>query len=131
MRRLTIFLPPAVSVSSPGARSASTCSNVSKKNWRRLLRPATTADALLPKLVSLLGCGNDELKEILSTLGWRIVEVADAGAGVRTVWRRAPVRTRQREPRREKPVERKAKPAERTKPTAASLADLAARFSKK
>ena len=44
-----------------------------------------TADALLPKLVSLLGCGNDEIKEILSTLGWRIVEVADAGAGVRTV----------------------------------------------
>jgi ATP-dependent RNA helicase SUPV3L1/SUV3 len=91
----------------------------------------TTADALLPKLVSLLGCGNDELKEILSTLGWRIVEVADAGAGVRTVWRRAPVRTRQREPRREKSAERKTKPFERAKPTAASLADLAARFAKK
>ncbi|HVU20568.1 MAG TPA: hypothetical protein VHE09_07525, partial [Rhizomicrobium sp.] len=82
-----------------------------------------TADILLPKLVSLLGCGNDEMKEILSTLGWRILEVADGDAGVRNVWRRAPVRQRSQK-REAKPVERK------TKPTAASLADLAARFKK-
>ena len=87
------------------------------------IKEGTTADVLLPKLVSLLGCGNDEMKEILSTLGWRVLEVADADAGVRTVWRHAPVRNRQ--PKREpKPVERK------TKPSAASLADLAARFKK-
>jgi ATP-dependent RNA helicase SUPV3L1/SUV3 len=90
-----------------------------------------TADVLLPKLVSLLGCGNDELKQILSTLGWSIVEVADGEAGVRTVWRRSPVRARRREQKREKPPERKPKPAERSTPSAASLADLAARFSKR
>jgi len=88
-----------------------------------------TADVLMPKLVSLLGCGNDEMKEILSTLGWNIVEVAEADA-VRTVWRRTSIRARRREQKREMPVERKAKPAERGKPTAASLADLAARFRK-
>ncbi|MGZ5923519.1 MAG: helicase-related protein, partial [Rhizomicrobium sp.] len=35
------------------------------------------AESLLPKLVSLLGCSNDELREVLSELGWRIVDVAD------------------------------------------------------
>ena len=87
-----------------------------------------TADVLMPKLVSLLGCGNDEMKAILSALGWRVMEVADAGAGVRTVWRRAPAR--QRQPKREKPAERKAKPSPAT-PSAASLAELAARFSRR
>jgi ATP-dependent RNA helicase SUPV3L1/SUV3 len=90
-----------------------------------------TADALLPKLVSLLGCGNDEMKEILSTLGWNAIEVAEGETGARTVWRRAPTRARRREQKREKPAERKAKPVERATPTAASLADLAARFSKR
>jgi ATP-dependent RNA helicase SUPV3L1/SUV3 len=87
-----------------------------------------TADVLMPKLVSLLGCGNDELKAILSALGWRVMEVADAGAGAHTVWRRAPARPRQ--PKREKPVERKAKPSPAA-PSAASLAELAARFSRR
>ena len=87
-----------------------------------------TAEVLMPKLVSLLGCGNDEMKEILSALGWRVMEVSDAGAGVRTVWRRAPARHRQ--PKREKPAERKAKPSPAT-PSAASLAELAARFTRR
>jgi ATP-dependent RNA helicase SUPV3L1/SUV3 len=86
------------------------------------------ADVLMPKLVSLLGCSNDELRAILDALGWRVMEVADADAGVRTVWRRAPAR--QRPQKREKPAERKAKPAP-TKPSAASLAELAARFAKR
>ena len=98
----------------------------------RAATSGATAEVLLPKLVSLLGCGNDEMKEILSTLGWNAVEVADGEAGTRSVWRRAPVRPRrqERERAKEKPS-RRATPVERTKPTAASLADLAARFSKK
>jgi ATP-dependent RNA helicase SUPV3L1/SUV3 len=76
-----------------------------------------TADVLMPKLVSLLGCGNDELRDILAALGWRILEVADAGAGVRNVWRRAPVRLR--------------KTAERRAPSPTALAELAARFSRR
>jgi ATP-dependent RNA helicase SUPV3L1/SUV3 len=76
-----------------------------------------TADILMPKLVSLLGCGNDELREILAALGWRVLEVADAGTGVRSVWRRAPVRQR--------------KAPERRTPSPTALADLAARFSRR
>jgi hypothetical protein len=43
------------------------------------------AAALLPKLVSLLGTGNDEAKGVLAALGWRLVEVTDAPS----VWRKA------------------------------------------
>jgi ATP-dependent RNA helicase SUPV3L1/SUV3 len=42
------------------------------------------ADSLLPRLVSLLGTGNDEAKTVLDALGWRLVEVTDASP----VWRR-------------------------------------------
>ena len=80
-----------------------------------------TADLMMPKLVSLLGCGNDELREILSTLGWRILEVADGGTGVRNVWRRTPARVRkQAEPVKRKPT-----------PSAAALAELASRFKRR
>ena len=60
----------------------------------------TTADALLPKLVSLLGCGNDELREILAALGWHVAEVA--GENAHTVWRRAPEKREHRRPRARK-----------------------------
>ena len=40
------------------------------------------ADTVLPKLVSLLGAGNDEAREVLSALGWRRVAVADATRGL-------------------------------------------------
>ena len=43
------------------------------------------AEASLPKLVSLLGAGNDEGKAVLAALGWRMVAVADAPS----VWRKA------------------------------------------
>ena len=43
------------------------------------------AAALLPKLVSLLGTGNDEARNVLTALGWRLVEVTDAPS----VWRKA------------------------------------------
>jgi ATP-dependent RNA helicase SUPV3L1/SUV3 len=81
-------------------------------------------DALLPRLVSLLGCGNDKLKEILSTLGWTTVEVADAG----TVWRRVPVRPRKQDRDRAK---KEPPPSRKTKPSATALNELAARFAKR
>ncbi len=42
-------------------------------------------NALLPKLMSLLGTGNDEAGAVLAALGWRLIEVADAPS----VWRKA------------------------------------------
>jgi ATP-dependent RNA helicase SUPV3L1/SUV3 len=54
------------------------------------------AATILPKLVSLLGTGNDEAKAVLAALGWRLIEVTDASP----VWRK----------RKEKP--RKAPPAQ-------------------
>ena len=55
-----------------------------------------SAEASLPKLVSLLGAGNEEGKSVLAALGWRMVAVADAPA----VWRKA------REKRRPAPQEK-------------------------
>ncbi|MBS0471872.1 MAG: hypothetical protein JSR60_12420 [Proteobacteria bacterium] len=46
------------------------------------------AGGLMPKLVSLIGSGNDDLKEVLAAMGWEIVEVADTGNGVAHVWRK-------------------------------------------
>jgi ATP-dependent RNA helicase SUPV3L1/SUV3 len=40
-------------------------------------------------MVSLLGCGNDELKDVLAQLGWREVDVGDSGQGSRKVWRKS------------------------------------------
>jgi ATP-dependent RNA helicase SUPV3L1/SUV3 len=70
-----------------------------------------TTEALMPKLVSLLGCGNDELREILAELGWHSSEVADG----HSVWRR----TGKREPPRGEPQ----RPVRKDSPFA-GLADL-------
>jgi ATP-dependent RNA helicase SUPV3L1/SUV3 len=70
-----------------------------------------TAEALMPKLVSLLGCGNDELREILAELGWHEANVADG----HSVWRR----DGKREPLRGRPQ----RPAQKDSPFA-GLADL-------
>ncbi len=55
----------------------------------------TGAEASLPRLVSLLGTGNDEGKAVLAALGWRSVAVTGAPA----VWRKA--REKRRKPRPE------------------------------
>jgi len=60
-----------------------------------------TADASMPKLVSLLGCSNDELREVLAALGWHAAEVAGGSA----VWRRTG--------KRERPVRHEDKPRSR------------------
>ena len=44
-----------------------------------------SAESSLPKLVSLLGAGNDEGKAVLDALGWRMVAVE----GAPSVWRKA------------------------------------------
>ena len=59
----------------------------------------TSAEASLPKLVSLLGAGNDEGKAVLAALGWQSAEVKDAAP----VWRKAKPK-RQRPKAKEKPV---------------------------
>jgi ATP-dependent RNA helicase SUPV3L1/SUV3 len=56
------------------------------------------ATALLPRLVSLLGSGNDEAKAVLTALGWSLVEVVDSPS----VWRKAKTR-RAHHPKPEKP----------------------------
>ncbi|GAA0536786.1 ATP-dependent RNA helicase SUPV3L1/SUV3 [Rhizomicrobium palustre] len=61
-----------------------------------------TSDILLPKLVSLLGCGNDELKTVLTALGWQEMDVADG----KTVWRREQPKPRRQQSRPQEPRER-------------------------
>ena len=69
------------------------------------------AAALLPKLVSLLGTGNDEAGNVLTALGWRLVEVTDAPS----VWRKAKGETRPRAAQAEKqPPEIRLSPALRS-----------------
>ena len=69
-----------------------------------------TAEALMPKLVSLLGCGNDELREILAELGWHAADVA----GGHSVWRRSGKR---------EPPDKPQRPVRKDSPFA-GLADL-------
>jgi ATP-dependent RNA helicase SUPV3L1/SUV3 len=66
------------------------------------------AETLLPKLVSLIGSSNDELKAVLAELGWETVEVADTGNGVTNVWRKAAPKPRARA----KPRDDRRKPKE-------------------
>ena len=59
------------------------------------------AQTLLPRLVSLLGSGNDEARAVLESLGWRLVDVT----GAAPVWRKA------REKRTQRPKPEKAAPS--------------------
>jgi len=64
------------------------------------LSAGTDAQTVLNKIVSLLGCGKEEARQVLGALGWRMVEVA----GAQPVWRRArekprrPAKVRKSEP---------------------------------
>ena len=46
------------------------------------------SETIFTKLVSLLGCGNDELEDVLDRLGWRRVDVENSGQGATKVWRK-------------------------------------------
>jgi ATP-dependent RNA helicase SUPV3L1/SUV3 len=59
----------------------------------------TGADAALPKLVSLLGAGNEEAKTVLAALGWRAVAQGDAPAQ----WRKAKDKRRRPRPQNSRP----------------------------
>jgi ATP-dependent RNA helicase SUPV3L1/SUV3 len=70
----------------------------------KALVEGSTTDELTPKLVSLLGCGNDQLKEVLDALAWQTLEVADG----KHVWRRGipkPIRRQRKQPREKKAPE--------------------------
>jgi ATP-dependent RNA helicase SUPV3L1/SUV3 len=69
-------------------------------------RSGVTADALMPKLVSLLGCDRETLEQVLAELGWSHVTVGE-GEGATSVWR-ANV-----QPRRVKPARKVSKPGKR------------------
>jgi len=87
------------------------------------LMDGTTTEALMPKLVSLLGCGNDELPPVLNALGWQATEVADG----KTVWRRAlPPQPNRPEHKRHGPKREKNGPKIKVDPNSpfASLAEL-------
>ena len=66
-----------------------------------------TAEAAMPKLVSLLGCGRDTIEEVLAALGWNLIDVAHPETPT-TVWRHtgALPRRRGRDQRKEKPAHR-------------------------
>src|SRR5262249_47616322 len=57
------------------------------------LSAGTDAQAMLTRLVSLLGSGKDEARAVLAALGWRQVEVT----GAQPVWRRASEKRRRAE----------------------------------
>jgi len=58
------------------------------------------AATILPKLVSLLGTGNDEAKAVLAALGWRLIEVTDAPP----VWRKRKEKSRRIAPVQNRPL---------------------------
>jgi hypothetical protein len=44
-------------------------------------KEGTTADTLIPRFVSYLGCSNDALVNVLEGLGWKLFEVAPSSTG--------------------------------------------------
>jgi ATP-dependent RNA helicase SUPV3L1/SUV3 len=78
----------------------------------KALSAGTDAETLLTKLVSLLGSGKEEARDVLGALGWRAIEVA----GAKPVWRR----TKQR------PLPDRAKPRTIEPPANSPFAGLAA-----
>ncbi|MBV9062587.1 MAG: hypothetical protein JOY77_06630 [Alphaproteobacteria bacterium] len=67
-----------------------------EEELERATRSGGTADAILPKLLSLLGCDGATLERVLTELGWSRVAVK-AEETEASVWRM------QNEPRRERP----------------------------
>ena len=68
------------------------------------LSSGTDAQTVQTKLVSLLGSGKEEARDVLTALGWRIVDVA----GAKPVWRRA--REKAKRPETAKPQKPAAPP---------------------
>ena len=83
------------------------------------LSSGTDAETLLTKLVSLLGTGKEEAREVLAALGWRAIDIA----GAQPVWRRIRDKTR----RAEKAKNRKPEPPPDPRSPFAGLAALKVR----
>jgi ATP-dependent RNA helicase SUPV3L1/SUV3 len=60
-------------------------------------------EVLVPRLVSLLGCSNDELRDVLAHLGWREVEVTEGSQSATKVWRKSRRQTARRRNDRKEP----------------------------
>jgi ATP-dependent RNA helicase SUPV3L1/SUV3 len=76
------------------------------------LSAGTDAETLLTKLMSLLGSGKEEARAVLTALGWRTVDVADA----KPVWRRTKEKPRRQD--RAKPERKRETPADPLSPFA-------------
>jgi len=79
-----------------------------EEELQKATRSGATADALLPKLVSLLGCDRGTLEQVLEELGWSRVAVNGAEEAT-SVWREN-VQVRRKHPTRNKP--KRGKPLE-------------------
>jgi ATP-dependent RNA helicase SUPV3L1/SUV3 len=79
----------------------------------------TSAEILLPRLVSFLGCSNEAIDKVLGSLGWQTVEVAEDGKAPARVLRMVRARTR-----RHKPTGREATSVEVVQSPFAGLAKL-------
>jgi ATP-dependent RNA helicase SUPV3L1/SUV3 len=82
----------------------------------KALSSGTDAETLLTRLVSLLGSGKDEARDVLTALGWRTVDVADA----QPVWRKS----REKIPRPQKQKPKKPEPVFNPNSPFAGLAAL-------
>jgi ATP-dependent RNA helicase SUPV3L1/SUV3 len=60
-----------------------------EEELERAAAGGTRAETLLPKLVSLLGCSNEELRDVLARLGWREIAVAEGSPDHMKVWRKS------------------------------------------
>ncbi len=83
----------------------------------------TSADALFPRLVSLLGSDRTTLEGVLAALGWKVIEVANAEAPPSLVWRHKSVRRHADKRGSAKKHERREAPVNPNSPFA-SLAQL-------
>jgi ATP-dependent RNA helicase SUPV3L1/SUV3 len=68
-----------------------------------------SADAAMPKLVSLLGCGRDTIEDVLAALGWNRVDVAHPETPT-TVWRNTGALPRRRHAKQQKTIARRDSP---------------------
>jgi len=77
-----------------------------EEELQQATRNGGTADGLMPKLVSLLGCDRETLERVLEELGWSRIAVKSAEAEA-SVWRANP------QPKREKPTHKDSRPDKR------------------
>ncbi|HSC17373.1 MAG TPA: helicase-related protein [Rhizomicrobium sp.] len=74
-----------------------------EEELQQATRSGGTADALMPKLVSLLGCDRETLERVLEALGWSRIAVKSEQQEA-SVWRANP------QPKREKAIRKDSKP---------------------